>query len=490
MPPFDRSHAASVRPSSRPGRSSGERVRFDALDSVRGLAALAVVGFHAYKDIVHGGPGGSGLGSTVAYSLDWGVAVFFVLSGFLIYLPFAEAIAGHGPMPDTRRFLWRRALRILPAYWLALAVFGTLAQPGLLWSPTGVIRYFLLLQLFDLATIYHVLATAWTLSIEMSFYLSLPLLAWAFAGVLGGLAHRQDGAGAANQHGSAAASGPDVPGAGRRAQASGEGGRTPGGTAGDPCAGPGGAGEGLRHLLAIAAFAGLGVAATELVIGPIYGALGRNFQLSYFTLLDAAPMFGAGMILAAIRAHRAALVPLMARLPGRLASAARRDATWLVLAAAGYAAALAFEGRAVTPWQPTYLAMTAAALLLVPLVLRPDGRASRVLGRSRPLAWLGAVSYGLYLWHWPVQELLMAHGWVVPHTWAGYILAVATVLAISLPLAWLTYRLVERPAIELSRRTNPLARISLQRPAAVPVVATTPPATRRRPQPTPVNRVG
>ena len=395
------------------------RVRFDALDAVRGLAALAVVGFHAYKDIVKGTPGGSGPGSTIAYSLSWGVPVFFVLSGFLIYLPFAEAIAARRPMPETARFLWRRAWRILPGYWLALVVFGTLAHPHTLWTPAGVVRYFLLLQLFDYGTIYHVLGTAWTLSIEMSFYLALPLLAATFARLLSGLERRP--AASADRH---------APIEARRPRAT-------------------------SHLAAIAGFAVAGVVLTRLVVQPLYAALGQNPQLGYFTVLDAAPMFAGGMALAAVRAHSAELSPWLARLPGLLAVAVRRDTTWLVLALAAYLAALVFEGRNVAPWQPTYLALAAATLLLVPLVLRPEGRAALFIGRARPLAALGALSYGLYLWHWPVQELLMAHGWGVPHTWTGYALALATVLSISLPLAWLTHRLVERPAIEWSRRRGP-----------------------------------
>ncbi len=397
---------------------STRRVRFDALDAVRGLAALAVVGFHAYKDIVKGAPGGSGAGTTIAYSLSWGVPVFFVLSGFLIYLPFAEALAGRRPMPDTARYLWRRAWRVLPGYWLVLVVFGTLAHPGTLWTPVGVVRYFLLLQLFDYQTIYHVLGTAWTLALEMSFYLALPVLAAAFAGFISAIERHTE-----------------EPRHGRRPGLS------------RPRAG--------SHLVAIAGFALGGIVLTRLLVQPLYAALGQDPRLGYFTLLDAAPMFAGGMALAAVRAHADELSPWLARLPRRLSAVAGRDTTWLVLAAAAYVAGLRFEGNAVTPWQPTYLALAAATLLLVPLVLRPEGRVALSLGRRRPLAWLGAVSYGLYLWHWPVQELLMAHGWAVPHTWAGYALALATVLSISLPLAWLTHRLVERPAIEWSRRHAP-----------------------------------
>jgi peptidoglycan/LPS O-acetylase OafA/YrhL len=84
----------------------------------------------------------------------------------------------------------------------------------------------------------------------------------------------------------------------------------------------------------------------------------------------------------------------------------------------------------------------------------------------------------------------MAHGWGVPHTWSGYALAIATALAVSLPPAWLTCRLVERRAIEFRCRTNPLARFSTTAPAAVRVVPPMPPATGRGARPARVNRVG
>src|SRR5205085_10172888 len=68
----------------------------------------------------------------------------------------------------------------------ALVVFGTLAKPGELWTPDGVVRYGLLLHVLDGDTVYHVLGTAWSLSIEVAFYLALPLIAWLAGRTLGG----------------------------------------------------------------------------------------------------------------------------------------------------------------------------------------------------------------------------------------------------------------------------------------------------------------
>src|SRR5439155_8306716 len=57
-----------------------------------------------------------------AQRLEVGVAIFFVISGFLLYRPFAASRAAGQPAPRTGPYAWRRVLRIVPAYWLALTV--------------------------------------------------------------------------------------------------------------------------------------------------------------------------------------------------------------------------------------------------------------------------------------------------------------------------------------------------------------------------------
>ena len=85
-----------------------------------------------------------------------------------------------------------------------------------------------------------------------------------------------------------------------------------------------------------------------------------------------------------------------------------------------------------------------AALLTVWAVTRPGALAGRLLDVA-PLRWIGERSYGIYLWHWPVLVLLAA----VPTPWgrdpsAGWITG-ALALAITMPLAILSYRFVEQP---------------------------------------------
>src|SRR6266516_1997197 len=105
------STAPAARRAGAPGRS------LPMLDGLRAVAALAVLLTHVAFQT---GEVARAAGGAVLARLDAGVAVFFVLSGFLLYRPYALARASGTPRPSIRRYVLRRAARILPAYWLAL----------------------------------------------------------------------------------------------------------------------------------------------------------------------------------------------------------------------------------------------------------------------------------------------------------------------------------------------------------------------------------
>lgn len=325
-------------------------------------------------------------------ALAWGVPVFFVLSGFLLYRPFAAAIAAGSPRPEARGFLLRRAIRILPAYWIVLAVYGTLVAPGQLWSIDGLVRYGLLQQVYQQSSVYHIVGTAWTLSIEAAFYLSLPLIAAAIARLLGER--------------------PSL----------------------------------ARHLAILAGLA-VGMAAiAALVLRPLFGAFGEDPGMAGFTLAGSFEPFAAGMALAIVHAHRTELRRLPVRARRAWLGAVRADRAWIAGAALAVAAGLVLEAGNVAPWYGTHGATIAAGLLFVPLVFRPWGsRLARALGHTRPLVALGAISYGLYLWHWPIQEILRRHVLEVPSTMLGWAVAVTIIGGLALVPAWLSHRFVERP---------------------------------------------
>lgn len=139
------------------------------LESLRGLAILLVVAFH-YFGMFTGADGaepGSSFLVKLAAAGNTGVTLFFVLSGFLLCLPFIAAIR-QGRRVDLARFYWARILRILPLYYgavlLALILTGKAESlKALLFIPIGM-------QAFPYSVPW------WSLSVEVQFYLVLPWL--------------------------------------------------------------------------------------------------------------------------------------------------------------------------------------------------------------------------------------------------------------------------------------------------------------------------
>jgi peptidoglycan/LPS O-acetylase OafA/YrhL len=145
-----------------------------ALDGLRALAALGVwvlhVGGHTglmYRD---------GMYAWMISRLGIAVPIFFVLSGLLLYRPWARAVLEDAPAPRTGRYLWRRVLRVMPAYWL-VTVPVLLAWSSL--DRTGWVKWLLLLQNYtEQEPAPDGLYQMWTMPVEMAFYLLLPVLAW------------------------------------------------------------------------------------------------------------------------------------------------------------------------------------------------------------------------------------------------------------------------------------------------------------------------
>jgi peptidoglycan/LPS O-acetylase OafA/YrhL len=144
--------------------------RFPLLDSLRAIAALSVLIGHA--------AGASHITtahwwSPLVASGNQGVTVFFILSGFLLYRPMVSSQLRGAPRSSWRDYARRRLLRIVPAYWLALTVLAI--YPGL----PGVFThnwwyYYFFLQVYDHNISIGGIVIAWSLCIEVSFYLLLP----------------------------------------------------------------------------------------------------------------------------------------------------------------------------------------------------------------------------------------------------------------------------------------------------------------------------
>ncbi len=114
--------------------------------------------------------------------LEIGVAVFFVISGFLLYRPFVVAHLSGRDAPETLKFWVRRLFRIVPAYWLALTVIVYVLHGSVFPSGVGqVLIHYSFLQIYFPTALFSGIGPAWSLCTEMSFYLFLPLYAAGLA---------------------------------------------------------------------------------------------------------------------------------------------------------------------------------------------------------------------------------------------------------------------------------------------------------------------
>lgn len=183
------------------------RPRLDFIDGIRGLAALAVVLLHAFEAFGTGydrapayaayvaGPLGAGLErlySLVVLRFAWAVEVFIVVSGFSLMLPLARAW-GRRPELDVLTFMRRRARRILPPYYaaMALGLLLIIVVPGM-GQPSGEGRYWdKALPALDAGVLAsHLLLVhnwtndwankidppMWSIAVEWQIYLVFPLL--------------------------------------------------------------------------------------------------------------------------------------------------------------------------------------------------------------------------------------------------------------------------------------------------------------------------
>lgn len=367
--------------------------RLDGFDGLRALAAVLVIAYHAGSVA---GATSAGAFAPVAAGLKSGVAVFFVISGFLLYLPYARAIEADGPLPNGRDFALRRAVRILPGYWVALALLAAAGLVSGVFTSDGW-RFFDFAQIYDRHTLRAGLGVAWSLDVEISFYALLPILACMLA---------------------------------RRARSA------PTGSSARTQLGP-------IMALAIGSIVLRALLARSL-LAPVPDAR----VVAATSLPGLMDWFAVGMGLAVLKAalERGSWVnpvfATLARNPGRCWLAAvtlymvavPAQGGELFLSIYGVIAHLAFG--------------LAAGLVVLPAVLpAPVGTRSRTLSllRSRTLAWLGTISYGIYLWHVPF--LLKFDEWIgTPRGVLAFAGLFFATLAGAIALGAASWYLVERPA--------------------------------------------
>lgn len=163
------------------------------LDGVRAIACLSVVAFHISliaisTHIWQPYPKTDFLTSAIAMQGGTGVTLFFVLSGFLLFMPYARAMLFEQEQwPSLKRFYLRRMFRIWPAYYVALALLIVLTQPQYLTlAHLPNLGLFLIFFMDASAQTYQKInGPFWTLAVEWQYYLLLPLLALAMRKLVG-----------------------------------------------------------------------------------------------------------------------------------------------------------------------------------------------------------------------------------------------------------------------------------------------------------------
>jgi len=366
------------------------------------LAALLVIGVHT--SFVSGFTTRNYLGIYTS-RLEIGVSVFFIISGFLLYRPFAAAHFGLSRQPGTRTFWSRRLKRIIPAYWLAFVVItyimhGDIYRHG--WGSPFI--YLGFAQIYFPSHVLTGLSQAWSLCTEMTFYLLLPV--WAL----------YMGAKARNHR------------------------------------------DQLRlELLGLAGLAALSFAYRIVVLSFPHGYAG-DVMPSW--LPGYADLFALGMLLAVVSSWLAA----EDRRPAYLWHPALPWVSWGL--AAVFLVAVSNIGLSILPLPlhpppiPQSLARQTlyglfAFFVVAPAVFGPQERG--LVRRSlqlRPIALVGVVSYGVYLWHeaW-ISEFTSWNGGVHHLFRMSFLVMILAVTALAVASASASYALVERPVRLLGRRS-------------------------------------
>jgi len=368
--------------------------RSAAIDGLRAIAALTVLAYHAWLYSLPKARAGhrDSLLDQVVHEFRLGLVLFFVLSGFLLFRPWVRsALARRAtgptrPGPRTGAFYLRRAARIGPGYYAALlgsiALLWPLASmPGLRLPPAEDLWLFGVFgQNFTEATVLKLNPPLWTLAVEVTFYLVLPLLGW--------LALR-------------------LPHAHRRAV----------------------------QLVVPAAFLAAGV-------GWNWWLAGKGYGIAPTKILPAmAPYFALGMAAAVlVEGHelgrRAVLVLVLA-------------GSALVVADAAWAANEALTGSHDLTLRIVRDVPAAAGFAAIIAAAAASTRRLPVLS-WRPLALVGLVSYGLYLWHVPLLIWLRAHGLLPGDVYGAF----AVVILPALAFATVSWLVLERPAQRWAQRVT------------------------------------
>lgn len=374
-------------------------VRFPCFDGLRAMAAVAVM--FAHSSLASGLNVRSSFGDYLA-RLDMGVAIFFLISGFLLYRPFVARAYAERRAPETGPYFRRRFLRIYPAYWVGLtAVLLYFPHPHVN-NTFDLFLHYSLLHIYSVHTVLGPVQQAWSLATELSFYVFLPLYAWALARIVRASRHRF-------------------------------------------CAEL----TGVAVLYAISVVSRLVV--FTVVRDPDYRGV---FGTWLIARLD---QFALGMLLAVLSVwvvrYRVALVEWLARpwVPG-LSWVVAGVSYWAVSTRLGLIPGPSNDETVLQLMGLQFLYGATAFFLILPAVFGPANRGLvRGFLRFRVVAWLGVISYGIYLWHEAWLDLYLEQFKV--RFFQGPFLTITIFMsALTVLTAAVSWHVLEQPLLRLKNR--------------------------------------
>ena len=370
------------------GRPSRQLPYVPGLDGLRAVAVLAIITYHVGFSWMQGG--------------FYGVDTFFVLSGYLITSLLVVEWKGSGSI-RLRNFWARRARRLLPALFVLVAGLGVLhlVAPGLIPWPDAIpdaaatLGYVANWHFIAGSSNYFAasnqspLLHTWSLAIEEQFYLVWPLVVLLVLRV-SRRSSRRNGVE------------PD-----RR-----------------------------KRLSALLAISVTGTAASALWMWHLTPAGASVLRAYYGTDTRAQALL--------VGASIAVTLQLLQLRDGPTTTARRSPLFTILLGVAGLLGMVALwyyvpEGSSLAFHGGFLLASLASGAVVTAVVLAPRGAPSRLLSLG-PLRYVGSISYGAYLWYWPVYLVFSQYREQLG-MWPRYVCEVAVTLA----LAALSAKFVEQP---------------------------------------------
>ncbi|HEY7051767.1 MAG TPA: acyltransferase [Mycobacterium sp.] len=368
--------------------------RIPSLTGIRAVAALLVMGTHAAYG---SGKLNAGYLGLVYARLEIGVAIFFALSGLLLFGPWVRAAAGTGTAPQVRTYARNRVRRIMPAY--VVTVLGAYAvyhfrhpgpNPGHSWA--GLIRNLTLTQIYSdnylVRYMHQGLTQMWSLAVEVAFYAALPLLAFLLLDVLCRRRWR-----------------PALL---------------------------------LTGLVALAA-----ISPVWLIVLHTTDWLpkGAGLWLPHYLMWFVGGMMLAVLQVVGVRCYALAVIPLAGASYLIVSTPIAGEVTEVTLTLSEDVAKTLFYGLIAT-------------LVVAPLALGDGGVYARLLG-SRPMVWLGEISYEIFLVHVIVMEIVMVSVLRYPVFTGSLASLFVVTLVLSVPAAWVLHRFT-RPRVRSAARRTPV----------------------------------